>query len=73
MVRAVLRKVQKERADGVEERIYVWFDVISIDQHHASDYAKGFSTTFMDAIETIGNVYLICEPWDSPQVLTRIW
>ena len=63
----------RERAAGVTEEIYLWFDVISIDEHHAQAYAKGFSTTFMDAIKQIGHVYLIGEPWSGPKVLTRSW
>jgi len=73
VVAAADRKVAQERADGVTEPIYLWLDVVSIDEHHASDYAKGFSTTFMDAIAEIGNVYLIADPWDAPIALTRIW
>ena len=73
VVRAVARRVEQERAAGVTEEIYLWFDVISIDEHHAQDYAKGFSTTFMNAIKQIGHVYLIAEPWSGPKVLTRSW
>jgi len=73
VVAAVARQVEKERAAGVTEEIYLWFDVISIDEHHAGDYAKGFSTMFMEAIKAIGHVYLAADPWDGPVVLTRIW
>jgi len=73
VVAEAARQVEKERAAGVTEPIYLWFDVISIDEHHAGDYAKGFSTTFMEAIKEIGHVYLAADPWDGPVVLTRIW
>lgn len=73
VVSTVSRRVKIERADGVMEPIYLWFDVISIDQHHAEKYAKGFSTTFMDAIKQIGHVYLVADLWSRPTVLTRIW
>ena len=73
VVRAAARRVEQERAAGVMEEIYLWFDVISIDEHHAQAYAKGFSSTFMDAISEIGHVYLMAEPWCSPRVLTRSW
>jgi len=73
VVAAVARQVEKERAAGVTEEIYLWFDVISIDEHHAGDYAKGFCTTFVEAIKEIGHFYLAAGPWDAPVVLTRIW
>jgi len=73
VVAAVAREVQKERAAGVTEEIYLWFDVLSIDEHHAGDFAKGFSTTFMESIAQIGHVYLAVDPWNAPVVLTRIW
>ena len=73
VVRAVSRKVERERAGSLVEEIYLWFDLISIDEHHAADYAKGFSTTFAEAIQQIGHVYFVAEPWDCPAGLTRIW
>lgn len=73
VVRSAARQVELERTAGVDERIYLWLDVISLDQHCASEFAKGFSTTFMDGIEQIGHIYLITEPWCCPSVLSRCW
>ena len=73
VVRAASRRVEQERTAGATEEIYLWFDVISIDEHHASDYAKGFSSTFMSAIKQIGHVYLMAGPWYAPKVLKRSW
>ena len=49
VVSAVARREEHECEAGVSGPLYFWFDVISLDEHHAEDYAKGFNNMFMDA------------------------
>ena len=73
MERERATSLKAEHPPDEREEYYLWLDVISLDEHRASEFAKGFSTTFMEAINKIGHIYLIAEPWDEPVVLTRIW
>ncbi|KAI9348710.1 hypothetical protein BDR26DRAFT_710084 [Obelidium mucronatum] len=53
---------------------HVWFDIFSNSQHDTNlKPFEWWQTTFMDAIEKIGNVVMILEPFQNPVCLTRVW
>ncbi|KAJ3079128.1 Kinesin light chain 3, partial [Rhizoclosmatium hyalinum] len=56
------------------ESTIIWFDLLSNSQHNTG--AKDFTwwtTVFQNAIQKIGSVVLIMQPWDDPVPLTRAW
>lgn len=56
------------------EKIYVWMDIITINQHKLDELSHDFfQQTFHKAIEEIGRVVIILAPWSSPTVLKRSW
>ncbi|KAJ3065270.1 Kinesin light chain 3 [Podochytrium sp. JEL0797] len=51
----------------------VWLDVFSVLQHNVQEMQfEWLDTTFMEAIESIGNV-MILQPWSNPLPLRRSW
>ena len=51
-----------------------WMDVAVVNQHVNAD--RGFdwwSTTFRQAVKTIGRTLLVLAPWTAPVPLTRAW
>ncbi|KAJ3279063.1 Kinesin light chain 3, partial [Rhizoclosmatium sp. JEL0117] len=56
------------------EATIIWFDLLSNSQHNTE--AKDFTwwtTVFQNAIQKIGSVVLIMQPWADPIPLTRAW
>ena len=61
-------------SEEAADKVVIWFDLFSNSQHDTS--AKAFewwTGTFMNAIQTMGNVLMIMTPWDNPITLTRAW
>jgi hypothetical protein len=53
---------------------FFWFDVFSIDEHATQALTQEWwSTTFQDAIRSIGRTLMVLSPWDNPLPLTRAW
>ena len=53
---------------------FFWFDVAVVNQHVNAD--RGFdwwSSTFRQAVKTIGRTLLVLAPWRAPVPLTRAW
>ncbi|KAJ3129286.1 Kinesin light chain 3 [Nowakowskiella sp. JEL0407] len=54
--------------------VTIWFDLFSNSQHETNlkpfDWWTG---TFMNAIESLGNVLMVLMPWDDPIPLKRAW
>eukprot|EP01043_Picozoa_sp_COSAG02_P014858 COSAG02_NODE_620_length_19443_cov_91.259564_2_plen_1130_part_00 len=56
--------------------IFWWFDCFSLNQHatqHVKNDRAWWSTTFKEAIGTIGHTVMLLLPWDAPTPLTRAW
>ncbi|ETW09988.1 hypothetical protein H310_00399 [Aphanomyces invadans] len=59
-----------ESKDGV----FFWIDLFVVDQHNAPARPHSWwSTTFVDAIRTIGKVVLVFQPFLDPIPLKRAW
>ncbi|ORY31577.1 TPR-like protein [Rhizoclosmatium globosum] len=72
VVEALTNFVDSNKLDP--EATIIWFDLLSNSQHNTS--AKDFTwwtTVFQNAIQKIGSVVLIMQPWDDPIPLTRAW
>lgn len=53
---------------------YLWFDLFSNNQHFYSPLPfEWWQGTFMNAIQNIGRVVMVMDPWDNPLTLTRSW
>lgn len=52
----------------------VWFDLVSNNQHKATDLPyEWWATTFKDAIKQMGHTVMIMAPWNDPIPYTRAW
>ncbi|GFH55967.1 hypothetical protein CTEN210_12443 [Chaetoceros tenuissimus] len=52
----------------------VWFDLVSNNQHKATDLPyEWWATTFKDAIKQMGHTIMIMAPWNDPIPYTRAW
>lgn len=52
----------------------VWFDIVSNNQHKATDLEYGWwATTFKDAIEQLGHTVMVMAPWNDPIPYKRAW
>ena len=55
-------------------KVVIWFDLLNNSQYDTSAKAFDWLTgTFMNAIQTMGNVLMIITPRDNPIPLTRAW
>ncbi|KAI8618074.1 hypothetical protein BC830DRAFT_1079451 [Chytriomyces sp. MP71] len=55
---------------------HFWFDCMTVSQHQSGMATRNFNwwtTVFKNAVETIGNVVLVMQPWDDPKPLKRSW
>jgi hypothetical protein len=49
------------------EKLYIWFDLFSNSQHNTgSKFFHWWESTFMTAIQSMGNVLMVMLPWDNP-------
>ncbi|KAH9256458.1 hypothetical protein BASA81_005372 [Batrachochytrium salamandrivorans] len=56
------------------DRLFVWLDLFSINQHVHYLYSSNWLTTqFCDALGQIGSALLVLPNWKEPTVLTRAW
>eukprot|EP01046_Picozoa_sp_COSAG06_P037427 COSAG06_NODE_4223_length_4454_cov_5.117566_4_plen_727_part_00 len=63
-----------ELPEGSEESTFFWFDCFSLDQHaQSSQGSEWWSTTFMQAIGSMGHTVMVLSPFDNPRPLTRSW
>jgi tetratricopeptide (TPR) repeat protein len=54
--------------------VFFWFDVCSVDEHATQSLPQEWwSTTFKDAIRSIGYTAIMLSPWQQPVTLTRAW
>ena len=58
-----------------EEEAFFWIDIFSVDENRAADPTNAlpqewWSSTFMDAIGSIGQTVLVLSPWDAPRPCT---
>ena len=52
----------------------VWFDIVSNNQHKATDLEYGWwATTFKDAIKQLGHTVMVMAPWNDPIPYKRAW
>ncbi|KAJ3132305.1 Kinesin light chain 3 [Physocladia obscura] len=52
----------------------VWFDLFTNSQHNTSERPfEWWQTTFMEAVQKIRNVVMVCIPWEDPVTLRRAW
>ncbi|GFH55193.1 TPR-like protein [Chaetoceros tenuissimus] len=52
----------------------VWFDIVSNNQHKATELEYGWwATTFKDAIEKFGHTVMVMAPWNNPIPYKRAW
>ena len=71
-IQLFMNKEYNEKANDV----YIWFDIFSVCQHFDAVGDRPFSwwtSTFKEAIRSMGNVLMIMLPWDNPYTLTRAW
>eukprot|EP01052_Picozoa_sp_SAG31_P006934 SAG31_NODE_325_length_17671_cov_9.902743_15_plen_602_part_00 len=53
---------------------FVWFDCAVLDEHASQSFTQDWwSTTFKDAIKTIGHTVMRLSPWHDPHTLRRAW
>ena len=73
MLEAVL---ELEGSEAEPDSVFVWLDVLSVNQHKASDNAYDkdwWSSTFKRAIGAFGRTVLVMMPWEDPAPLKRSW
>jgi hypothetical protein len=73
MVEAVLSMSEDE---GGGEGVFVWLDVLTVNQHKASDNAYDkdwWANTFKKAVAAFGHTVLVMMPWEDPAPLKRSW
>ncbi|KAI8618223.1 hypothetical protein BC830DRAFT_1109847 [Chytriomyces sp. MP71] len=52
----------------------IWLDLFSNSQHNTGlKPFQWWETTFLNAVESIGNVVMVLQPWLNPIPLTRAW
>ena len=68
------------KAKSLEERaaasgaVFIWFDVFSTSQHSALDIPSSqWMIVFRQAIEKMGSVAMVLQPWNDPLALKRAW
>ena len=64
-----------EEGGTKEEEAFFWIDIFSVDENRAADPTNAlpqawWSSTFMDAIASIGQTVLVLSPWDAPRPCT---
>eukprot|EP00942_MAST-04A_sp_MAST-4A-sp1_P010638 g10638.t1 len=58
----------------VDKDDYLWFDIVSVNQHKAQNYDfEWWKVTFRDSVNKIGKTLLVMSPWSKPLPLTRAW
>jgi hypothetical protein len=63
-------------AEQAAERgqVFIWFDVFSTSQHSALDIPSSeWMCVFREAIEKMGSVAMVLQPWSDPLALKRAW
>jgi hypothetical protein len=64
--------VKRQPKDSAE--VFFWFDCFCIDEHASQIMSQDWwSTTFKDAIASMGHTVMVLSPWSNPQPLTRAW
>jgi tetratricopeptide (TPR) repeat protein len=64
----------KEEKEGDRNCIFIWLDLICVNQHQTKTYDNSFwLSTFQNAIARIGKTIMVLSPWDDPVPLTRAW
>jgi hypothetical protein len=54
--------------------VYMWFDVFSTSQHCALDIPSSeWMRVFRQAIEKMGSLAMVLQPWNDPLALKRAW
>ena len=54
--------------------VFIWFDVFSTSQHSALDIPSSqWMQLFQEAIEKMGSVAMVLQPWHDPLALKRAW
>lgn len=74
-VEAVKLTLQKLLGEATASDTIVWFDLFSLKQaglRGILDYHY-LSTTFLEIIQTAGNLMMVMLPWDNPVTMTRAW
>ena len=66
--------MQLEATEPESERVFVWVDILSVNQHRSGVYPEGWwATTFSRAVAEFGHTVLVLTPWDDPVPLKRSW
>ena len=70
-VDAALGAAQRAAGSGA---VFIWFDVFSTSQHSALDIPSSqWMVVFRQAIERMGSVAMVLQPWNDPLALKRAW
>ena len=70
-VDAALGAAQRAAGSGA---VFIWFDVFSTSQHSALDIPSSqWMVVFRQAIEKMGSVAMVLQPWNDPLALKRAW
>jgi hypothetical protein len=63
-----------EAEAAVSSFAYIWFDVFSTSQHCALDIPSSeWMRVFRQAIEKMGSLAMVLQPWNDPLALKRAW
>ena len=74
LVRYGSNKKAKEKLNLSNTETFYWFDLFSNNQHlNDPPPFEWWCETFMNAVQNIGRVIMVMEPWDNPITLTRAW
>ena len=74
LVRYGSNKKAKEKLNLSDSETFYWFDLFSNNQHlNDPPPFEWWCETFMNAVQNIGRVIMVMEPWDNPITLTRAW